>query len=409
MSRVFSYIDKKLSERVIVQSSSDLSGILDSTKEYFIDGIVDMGTQIIEVPAGGLNLTGFNFNLSRLISSAPNYTMFTSPVGGSGDVIGKDYAIEVTGTNSQVYNITSATGFDAFEFARINYNNCTSLGIITDYRQGLEVGTGRFGGMPTLTLAGTWVGGFFIDTSIIRGLDAAMTGSLFEAGAGFSMQSRFRSNQNIDLPANASFFDFSPSQFPNPSTVQIEGAIITRNGIFNAIDTNYTPNMTESDLSSKWKGNNGMPNTLEGGSVGVATESVTTIALANTFYDIEATAWSVINLQHFDNPAGNELRHLGNTPREFKINASLNIDSNANDVLVVKILKWDDSASSFITVLDQIRQVNNFAGGRDVAFFTININVDLDRNDFVKLQVENQTGANNITLENDSYYIVEER
>ena len=101
-------------KRILVQEAADLSGTLDSTVEYMIDGIIDMGTQSIEVPQGGLNLAGFNFDVSKLISSENNYTMFTSPASGSGNVLGKDYAIEVTGTNSQVYDIVSDTGFEAF-------------------------------------------------------------------------------------------------------------------------------------------------------------------------------------------------------------------------------------------------------------------------------------------------------
>ena len=50
-----------LDNRVKVEQASDLSGILDPTKEYLIDGIVDMGSQSIEIPSGGLNLKGFNF------------------------------------------------------------------------------------------------------------------------------------------------------------------------------------------------------------------------------------------------------------------------------------------------------------------------------------------------------------
>ena len=397
-----------LANRVIVTQASDLSGILDSTVEYFIDGIVDMGSQDIEVPSGGLNLTGYNFDVSKLISSSTGYTMFTSPGGGSGNLLGKDYAIEVTGATSQVYNLTSATGFDAFEFARINYNDCESLGTITDYRQGLEVGTGRFGGKPELTLAGTWLGGYFIDTSIVRGMiDGAY--SLFSAGAGFVMSSRFRSNQNIDLPASASFFDFSASNFVNPSTVQVMGAILTRDGVFDATDSNITPNMSEADLVSDWTGNNGMPNTFEGGSVGVTTEVATTINTIGVFEDLAATLWTALDLQHFDNPADGQLRHLGNTPREFKVIADLSVDSIANDDITIRVAKWDDSASAFVTVLDQSRQVNNFSGGRDVAFFSININTELDRNDYIILRVANQTSTSNVTVEQDSYYIVEAR
>lgn len=398
-----------LSNRVIVTQASDLAGTLDGTVEYFIDGIVDMGSQEIEVPAGGLNLTGYNFDVSKLISSAAGYTMFSSPVGGSGNLLGKDYAIEVTGVGSQVYDITSSTGVEAFEFARINYNDCSSLGTITNYRQGLEVGSGRFGGQPQLTLAGTWLGGYFIDTSIVRGMvDGGY--NLFSAGAGFVMNSRFRSNMNIDLPASASFFDFSPSNFTNPSTLQIEGAIVTREGVFDATDPNITPNITESDLASNWISNNGMPNTFEGGSIGVTTETTTlNSGVANgVFLDIDAILWTSADLQHFDNPTGGQLRHLGNTPREYKVVADFAIDSTANNVLTLRVVKWDDSASSFITVLDQSRQVNNLVGGRDVAFFNVNINTELDQNDYIKLQVANDSG-NDTVAEVDSYYVIEQR
>lgn len=397
-----------LQNRVVVTQASDLAGVLDSTKQYFIDGIIDMGSQSIDVPSGGLNLAGYSFDISKLISSETGYTMFTSPVGGSGNLIGSDYAVEVTGAASQVYNLTSATGFDAFEFARINYNDCTSLGTITDYRQGLEVGTGRFGGKPELTLAGAWVGGYFIDTSIVRGLtDGAY--SLFKAGAGFTMASRFRSNQNIDLNATVSFFDFAPANFINPSTVSIESAIITRNGVFNSQDANITPNMSNSDLVAAWSGNNGMPNTFEGGHIEVTTEAVSTITTAGVFVDVEAGLWTSQDLQHFDNPAGGQLRHLGNTPREFKVIADFLIDGTPGDDISLRVTKWDDSASSFVTVLDQTREVNSFQGGRDVAFFNININTTLDQNDYIKLQVANVATTNNITAEADSYYIVEAR
>ena len=61
---------------VIVRKASDLTNI-DSSKEYFLDGIIDMGTQSIEVPATGMTLRGYSFDLSGLTSSEDNYTMFT--------------------------------------------------------------------------------------------------------------------------------------------------------------------------------------------------------------------------------------------------------------------------------------------------------------------------------------------
>jgi hypothetical protein len=405
--------DQNLSSTIVANQSNlatTLGGTIDSTKVYVIDGTLDFtGTGLnIEVPAGGINMVGSTFDISKIICSDINYTLFTSSVGGSGNILGIDYAIEVTGSGSRVYNLTDATGFNAFEFSRINYNDCSSLGEITNYRQGLESGTGRFGGKPELTLSGTWFGGYFIDTSIVRGMvDGAY--SLFKEGTAFTMASRFRSNMNIDLPASASFFDFVSSNFINPSTLNIEGAIVTRNGVFNATDANISPNITASNLVSAWTGNNGMPNTFEGGSIGVTTEVATTITTSAVFVDLEATLWTAADLQHFDNPTKSLLRHLGNTPREYKIIADFALDSTANDTITLRVTKWDDSASVFTTVLDQTRQVNNLVGGRDVAFFNININTELDQDDYIKLEVANIGATNDVTAEVDSYYIIEAR
>ena len=396
--------DKTFDNLVIVKQASDLSGILDSTKDYFIDGIIDMGSQSISVPATGLNLTGYNFDVSQLVSTASGYTMFVSPVGGSGNVLGKDYGIDVSGSSSQVYDLTDATGFNAFEFARINYNNCTSLGTINGYRQGLESGTGRFGGSPELTLAGTWLGGFFIDTSIVRSLDNSAY-SLFKAGAGFSMASRFRSNQNIDLPALANFFDFADSNFINPSTVQLEGCIITRNGVFDATDANITPNLAASNLVSAWEGNNGIPNTFVGGEAVITTEVATVITTSAVFVDLAGTN-TTGDLQHFDSPANGQLRHLGSSPREFSLGGQLVIVSTANNDISLKVVIFRSATTSFEDAKTQTRVINNLVGGRDVAYFTLSDNITLDTNDYVKLQVANIAATNNITAELDSFFMV---
>ena len=84
------------------------------------------------------------------------------------------------------------------------------------------------------------------------------------------------------------------------------------------------------------------------------------------------------------------------------------VSTNGDDV-TLRIAKWDDSAASFVTVLDQTREVNNFVGGRNVAFFNVNINTTLDANDYILLQVANQTSTDDITAEADSYFIVEAR
>jgi len=396
--------DKGLKERIPVTQASDLAGILDSTKEYFIDGIIDMGSQSIAIPADGLSLAGYNFDVSQLVSTASSYTMFTSPVGGSGNLLGKDFAVDVSGASSKVYDITDATGFNAIEFSRINYNNCTSLGTINGYRQGLESGTGRFGGKPELTLAGTWLGGYFIDTSIVRSLDDGAY-TLFKSGASFSMASRFRSNQNIDLPASASFLDFSASDFVNPSTLQLERCIITRAGVFDANDSNLTPNIAASALVCAWSLNNGLPNTFVGGELTVTSESTTTITSTGVFVDLAGTFTSN-DLQHFDSPSNGQLRHLGTSPREFTLAGQIVLDSGANNVVDLKVVIFRSASTSFEDAKTQTRVINNLQGARDVGYFVITDNIILNVNDYVKLQVANVAATTDITAELDSFFTV---
>ncbi len=144
-------------------------------------------------------------------------------------------------------------------------------------------------------------------------------------------------------------------------------------------------------------------------SIGVTTEVATSITVDGQFEDLVATLWTSADLQHFDAPSGNQLRHLGNTPREFKVIASFSLESTANDVLSLRVSMFDSSAASSSVVLTQTRQVNNLLGTRDVAFFEININTTLDKDDYIFLEVANIGATNNITAETDSYFIVEAR
>ncbi|HHZ96907.1 MAG TPA: hypothetical protein EYN67_15450 [Flavobacteriales bacterium] len=392
---------------IYVTEAADLTGALDSSLIYIISGIIDMGNTPIEVPQGGLNLKGHSFDVSKLVSAFAGYTMFTSPVSGSGNLLGMDYAVEVTGAGSQVYDLVSDTGNEAFEFSRINYNNCTSLGTIDNYRQGLETGTGRFGGTPELTLKGAWSGGYFIDVSIVRNLtDGAY--SLYKAGAGFVMTSRFRSNQNLDLNATVSFFDFAPSNFVSASTVQLTDCLVTRNGVFDSSDATLIPNMAASDLVADWDSNNGLPNTFVGGELNITAETTTTISVSGTFVDLAGT-WTASDLQHFDEPANGQLRHLGESPVEYKVSGQLVLDSGGNNEVDLKIVIWRDSSSSFVDGKTIRRVINNLQGGRDVAYFALSDNITLNQDDYVKLQVANVGATNNITAELDSFMNVEAR
>lgn len=400
------YPDSQLSKRISVTSPLQLAGTLDSTIEYFIDGIVDFtGTGIsIEVPQGGLNFAGYNFDASQLVCSDDNYTMFTSPAGGSGNLLGKDYSVEVSGTNSKVYNLVGDTGNEAFEFARINYNNCTSLGEIDNYRQGLESGTGRFSGTPELTLTGVW-SGMRISTSIVRNI--SNISALFKAGTGLTFSGRFITDINCDLPATGALLDFSPANITNDESLVIQGAFITRQGVINPSDTGLTPNIDQDSVKSNWDSNTGLANTTKYIKANSTVEVATTVSAINTYYALLGT-FVVEREVHFDMPANGEFRLLTGTG-DYLVSGDITIVGTANNVVDIRVTKSSDGGSTWPTEVNHIsRVINNLAGGRDVAFFPISFVANLDKNDRLRLEVENKTAANNVTMEIDSFFIVSE-
>jgi hypothetical protein len=68
-----------------------------------------------------------------------------------------------------------------------------------------------------------------------------------------------------------------------------------------------------------------MARTFVGGKQVLTTEVTTPISVAGQFETLLGT-WSTSDLQHFDSPANGQLRHIGNNPREYKIQSDLTIE-----------------------------------------------------------------------------------
>jgi hypothetical protein len=387
---------------IIVREAADF-GVIDSTKVYYIDGIIDMGTTSIEVPAGGISLHGSTFDVSQLISSEDNYTMFTAPIGGSGNVLAHDMSFTTSGTNSQVFALIDATGFNAIELSAVNFNNCTSLGYLDGYRQGLETGTGRFGGSPELEFRNAMVGGYRVDTSIVRSVTVPT--ALFKAGSGLAYSGRFIIGINADLPATGALIDFAPSNINNDESLQLRGCRITRNGVINTADTTIHPNIDEDAVQSLWSDNVGVPNTVKYIRSNVTAEVETTISVIDTYYPLAGT-FTVQEESHFDMPSNGEFRLLSGNGR-YQISGDLIIDGSPNNELDVRVTKSTDDGATWPTQIFHIRrQVNSLVGGRDVAFFPFNFITSLVDNDRIRLEIENKSGTANVTMELDSYIIV---
>lgn len=407
--KTFALSGNKVNQIVVNQANASitLGGVIDSTKEYFIDGIINMTGIQIDVPVGGVHIHGYDFDISQLVCADNNYSMFTD-AAGTGDVLIQGVAIEVTGTNSEVFSLTDVDGTHAIEFTGVNFIDCTSLGTLTDYRQGLEFNTGRFGGRPSLTFVGAWAGGYRVSSSIVRGIDDLMPNALFAQGVGFVMQSRFLTDLNVDLGTTAPFIDFVSANFPNPSTLQFHSCEVSRKGLFDPNDTTIIATISAGDLASDWRDNNGIENTFVGGEAIRTVEIATPVAVAGTFYELLGTMVAS-DLQHFDSPANGRLRHLGITPRSYNVFGEFILDCTATNEIDLRLAIWRSAGAVFEYAKVIRRVVNNLQGGRDVAFFTYVDNIDLNQNDYVQWEVANVGATNNITDELDSYYIIEKR
>ena len=387
---------------VVVKQASDLSSI-DSTKVYVLDGSIDMGSQSIEVPSGGLTITGFGFDNSKLTSSASGFNLFTSPVGGSGNLILRDIAIEVTGTTGEVFNLVSDTGFEAIEIRGVNFNGCTSLGYLDNWRQVLEVETGRFGGTPELELRNA-MNGYRITTSIVRGISNIT--ALFKAGSGLTFSGRFLTDINCDLPATGALFDFAKANFSNDESCEIIGARITRAGVVDANDSTLIPNISADATEAKWRDNVGVGNTRKYLKNVITTEVATTVSVASTWYPMAGT-WTVNSESHFDQPSNGELRLLSGQ-ETVDIIANILLESTAGNDLGLRVTKSTDDGATWPTVITETEaDVNNLQGGRDVAIINLSCLANsMNKNDRLRLEVSNNTAANNITAELNGSFIV---
>ncbi len=386
-----------------INSIGDIAKITRSDIMYVVTGRIDVKDRSIEIPAGGLTFEGHSYDLSGFYSSEPDFTLFTSPIGGSGGVRFKSMYVSISGSGSQVYDLTGATGFEAIEVNDFNYIDCTSLGEIRGYRQGLEVSTGRIGGTPELTLSGSWAG-FRVSTSITLQIDNIA--SLFKAGPDLEFSGRFITDMNCTLNTNGAFLDFSPTNFQNDETLVIDGATISRNGIYDAGDTTICPNINERSVKTLWSRNTGLPNTRKYIKASITAQSITTILAVDTYYPIAGTfTVDPEDESHFQTPVNGQYELLSGQG-VFNVIGELVIEGTAGGEIDIRAVRSTDGGVTWSQIEHIKREINNLSGPTDRAFFPINFLADMSKGDRLRLEVENKTSILNVTAEVDSYLII---
>ena len=140
----------------------------------------------------------------------------------------------------------------------------------------------------------------------------------------------------------------------------------------------------------------------------VTAEVLTTIVSDGVYVDL-AGPFTTDTLAHFDSPSNGQLRHLGDSPREYQIGGQFVIEGTANDVVAIKAVVFRSATTSFEDAKIQRRVVNALQGGRNIAYYVYFDNITLNINDYVKIQVANMSDTTDVTAELDSFFTVEAR
>lgn len=383
--------------RVIVKTAADLSGTLDSTKLYMLDGLIDMGSQSIEVPAGGLSIAGLNGARDPfgLTSSANNYTMFTSPSGSySGDLVIESMTITTNGTNSKVFDLDNDNNSNAVDITGVNFTDCTSLGELTDYRQLLLDNIGFISIDDGLTFNGTWTG-IRVTTSIVINFPAA---TLFKEGTSFAVNNIFSDINFLSVNSAGVLFDF------NESDITSKGGFSLTNVRSAASDA--VPNIDASSSYARFRNCNGIKNTYVGGQWYVSSTSATTISAISVPVKIAGTT-TYNDMQWFTQTTSNAFVYDGNQTIDVEVKGNLSFTGTNGDVINLYIRQWDSSASGYIDLSQTAGSTLNASGRAEgVAFNGIGT---LDNGDRIELWVENESAARNVTALVNGYVILSER
>ena len=394
-------LDEMVSE-IIVRNASQLSGTLDPTKAYRVDGVIDMGTTSIKVPEGGLTLLGIDFNISGLTSSADNHTMFVvDPAGAySGPLNLRSLFITDSGDLSQVFDLDNSESNNAVEASDCNFVSCTSLGELANYRQMFNQGVGWLRCVDGLTFSGNWAGGMTVLSSILISAGVTFNGTLFKAGTALSIAGSVSSDMNaLQLGDAGTLFDFAPSNIVSDGAFQMVGVRV------NPASTAF-PNMPATSVKARFKACTGTRNTYVGTTGTVTTSAETTINTTDVYETMAGTitytdlAW-VLTF----GTAGLEFN--SDVETDFVLSGAASFTGANNSVLGLAPYKYTAALATWAQA-GPVELVTLNAGGRaeNVSFGTV---VSLSKGDRIEFRVANTTGTQNVTALLGGHFRLTER
>lgn len=248
---------EKLNE-VVIRSKTDLiNRTLSSTTTYIIDAnLVLLTGEYIQVPATGLTIAGYGFDVSSISKNVAGQSIFTSPAGNSGNFVTRD--IQYNSGLGSVFNIIDSDGSHAIEFNDVNFISCASLGTFNGYRQFTGTTCGFYSLSDGLTLEGNW-SGFKLTNSNVIGFGAS--GTLFKKGTALVFSNRFYIDLNLQVATGSKICDFADANFTNNKSLQVVNCYTKVNGIVDPTTTAVTfPNISVFSAKAYFLNNIGISN-----------------------------------------------------------------------------------------------------------------------------------------------------
>jgi len=388
---------------VVIRQASQLAGVLDSTKRYVIDGVIDMGTQSITVPTGGLFIAGLGFGISSLESTESNYTMFVTTSGSfSGDLFLNGCDFSVTGTSSKIFDVDNDENSNAIEFVDCNFVGCTSLGNIKDYRQLLTSNVAFIATEDGLTFDGTWSGGAAILQTILIGIGAGVT--MFKEGTSLTFAGSVRSDMNaLLINATTVLFDF------------VEGNILADGGFdladvrVNPAATGAIPNIPATSEKARFRNNVGIANTFVGSAYTFTTAVSTGALTVDTLVKMPG-ATTYTDEFWFSNSTNNAAIYDSSLPTEIEVDFNLSFSGGNNDEMVVQVRQFDDSASAFVDIGPEFTAtLNGGPSGSRAEGISGFVYTSIAENDRIEIWIKNISDGTAITPIVGGSVIIKER
>lgn len=384
--------------RINVTTAAQLAGTLSSDVVYYIDGKIDMGSDSITVPEGGLTMTGAGYDISSIYSTSANATLFVSPGGSySGNLNLAYLTLYATGTSAQVFNLDNAGNFSAIELLVVNLGTfgapgteTTSLGTLANYRQMFMNGCAIIRIEDGLELVGAWAGGLTVTDSIMLVIPAGV--SVFKAGTGFAVAGSVRTNMNaLSITDTTTVFDFAPANITEDQGFILDGARFP-------VTSDPLPNLPVTSTKRFSRNCSGIENSFPGGVWSLTTEAATACTVNVPIKLAGVTTYS--NTQWILGLLDNAFIMESAAPLRFRVQGNLELNGTKNDVLDVTVRVWDTSAGSYVDVQTFRRSVTDVSGkSSDAGFFNFECYTPLlSEDDRIELWVTNVTGSRDVTV-----------